>query len=108
MAISFMIGIMEYKKSDPLFAISVASQLVHLHPRTLMLYEKAGLVSPFRTKTERRRYSQADIEKIKFIHYLTKQKRVNLAGIRLLFEIIDLAQKHNLNVSSQLFPDFKS
>ncbi len=98
---------MQYKKDDPLFTISVASQLVCLHPRTLMLYEKAGLVLPFRTKTDRRRYSQADIEKIKFIHYFTDEKRVNLAGIRVLFRVMELAKKSNLDIASQLFSDFK-
>lgn len=102
-----MIRVMQYKKSDPLFTISVAAQLAKLHPRTLMLYEKAGLIKPFRTKTGRRRYSQANIDKIKFIHFLTQEKRVNLAGIKLIFEIIKLAEKHKLKLKPKLFPDFK-
>ncbi len=99
---------MKYNKSDPLFTISVASQLVNLHPRTLMLYEKTGLISPFRTKTDRRRYSQADIDRIKFIHYLTQKKRVNLAGIRLIFEIMKLVGRYNSKIKSKLFSDFGS
>jgi len=73
-----------------------------------MLYEKAGLITPFRTKTGRRRYSQADIDKIKFIHYLTQKKRANLAGIKLIFEIMKLVGKYNLKIKSKLFPDFES
>lgn len=98
---------MEYKNTDPLFTTSVTSNLVKLHPRTLMLYEKAGLIKPFRTKTDRRRYSKEDIEQIKFIHYLTEVKKINLNGIRLLFEIINFAEKHNLKIKSIFFPDFK-
>lgn len=97
-----------YRKSDPLFAISVASQLTKLHPRTLMLYEKAGLIKPFRTKTDRRRYSQADIDKIRFIHYLTGKKRANLAGIKVIFNILKLAGKYNQKIISKLFPDFEA
>jgi len=100
---------MKYDKKDPLFTISVASQLVNLHPRTLMLYEKADLIRPFRTETGRRRYSQADIEKIKFIHYLTQKKRVNLAGIKLVFTIMKIVGKKSSSIiKSELFSDFKS
>ena len=66
-----MIRTMRYQKSAPLFTISVAAQLSKLHPRTLMLYEKAGLIKPFRTKTDRRRYSQGDLDKIR----MTFEKR---------------------------------
>lgn len=100
---------MKYQDSDPLFTISVAGQLTNLHPRTLMLYEKAGLVKPFRTKTDRRRYSQADLDKIKFIHYLTQEKRVNLAGIKLLFEILKLTGKSQASkIKAKLFSDFEA
>lgn len=99
---------MEYKKTDPLFTISVASQLVNLHPRTLMLYEKAGLISPFRTKTGRRRYSQANIDKINFIHYLTQKKRVNLAGVKLILEFIKFGKKQKFDLKKAFFPDFKT
>jgi MerR family transcriptional regulator/heat shock protein HspR len=100
--------VMKYQDSDPLFTISVAGQLTNLHPRTLMLYEKAGLVKPFRTKTDRRHYSQANLDKIKFIHYLTQEKRVNLAGIKILFKILKLAGKRASKIKSELFSDFEA
>lgn len=99
---------MKYERGQPLFTISVASQLVNLHPRTLMLYEKAGLMKPSRTPTGRRRYSQADIEEIKFLHYLTQTKRINLAGIRLLFKALELAGKNSQRIKNQLFADFSA
>lgn len=98
---------MKYNKVDPLFTISVASQLVGLHPRTLMLYEKTSLVNPFRTKTGRRRYSQANLEKIKFIHYLTQKERVNLAGVKLILKFIKFGKKHKLDLKKAFFPDFR-
>lgn len=98
---------MKYNLSDPLFTLSVASQLVKLHPRTLMLYEKAELLKPFRTPKGHRRYSQADIERIKFVHYLTKNKRVNLAGIKLVLEVIRAVKKYNPKIIFLLFPDFQ-
>ena len=75
----------------PLYTISVASEILETHPRTLMLYEDVGLVLPFRTSTNRRRYSQRDIRKLQVIQHLTREKGVNLAGVRhilSLFEVI--------------------
>ncbi len=56
----------------PLYTISVASEILETHPRTLMLYEDVGLIQPFRTSTNRRRYSQRDIRKLQVIQYLTR------------------------------------
>src|SRR5207253_10085114 len=75
----------------PLYTISGASEVRATHPRTLMLYEDVGLVQPFRTSTNRRRYSQRDIRKLQVIQHLTREKGVNLAGVRhilSLFEVI--------------------
>jgi len=99
---------MKYKNSSPLFTLSVAAELVKLHPRTLMLYEKNGLIKPFRTKTNRRRYSQKEIGKIKFIHFLTKEKGTNLAGVRLVFEILEKLGKKGPKERAKLFPNFQS
>lgn len=98
---------MEYPKERPLFTISIAAQMVDLHPRTLMIYEKNKLLKPFRTKTNRRRYSQNDLERIKFIQHLTQEKGVNLAGIRLIFNFIKFGNKHKLDLKQIFFPDFK-
>ncbi|MFC1727796.1 MerR family transcriptional regulator [Patescibacteria group bacterium] len=95
------------RKSDPLFTISVASELAKLHPRTLMLYEKNGLIKPHRTPTGRRRYSQKDLEAIKFVHYLTRQKSVNLAGIRVIFSVLKETGKTSLKIMNKIFPDYK-
>lgn len=78
---------MEIKKDTPLYGISVAAKLVGVHPRTLRLYEEAGLICPARTKGNTRLYSGEDIERLRYICYLTREKGVNLAGVKLLLEL---------------------
>jgi MerR family transcriptional regulator/heat shock protein HspR len=69
------------------YVISVAATLVAAHPRTLRIYEDEGLVCPARTPTNIRLYSDEDIRRITWIRHLTRERGVNLAGIRLLFEL---------------------
>jgi len=71
----------------PCFVISVAASLVHAHPRTLRIYEDEGLLAPARTPTNIRLYSENDIRRILWIRRLTQERGVNLAGVRLLFEL---------------------
>jgi MerR family transcriptional regulator/heat shock protein HspR len=71
----------------PLYTISIASEILQTHPRTLMLYEDVGLISPFRTSTNRRRYSQRDLRKLQVIQYLTREKAVNLAGVSFILDL---------------------
>jgi MerR family transcriptional regulator/heat shock protein HspR len=67
--------------------ISVAAGMVHAHPRTLRIYEDEGLLAPARTPTNIRLYSENDIRRILWIRRLTQERGVNLAGVRLLFEL---------------------
>jgi MerR family transcriptional regulator/heat shock protein HspR len=71
----------------PVYVISVAASIVAAHPRTLRIYEEEGLVCPARTATNIRLYSDEDIRRITWIRHLTRERGVNLAGIRLLFEL---------------------
>ena len=71
----------------PCFVISVAASLVQAHPRTLWIYEDEGLLAPARTPTNIRLYSENDIRRILWIRRLTQERGVNLAGVRLLFEL---------------------
>src|SRR5256885_7911749 len=64
----------------PLYTISVASEILETHPRTLMMYEDLCLIEPYRTATNRRRYSQRNVRKLQVIQQLTREKGVNLAG----------------------------
>ncbi len=94
--------------TKPLYTLSIAAELLGVHQRTLMLYEAEEILAPFRTDTNRRRYSQADIEKLKFVRYLTQALGINLAGVRHIFRILSSygnEQDQNL-VISEWFPDY--
>ena len=80
-------GRVERDPRRPVYVISVAAMLVAAHPRTLRIYEDEGLVCPARTPTNIRLYSDEDIRRITWIRHLTRERGVNLAGIRLLFEL---------------------
>ncbi|HEY4584097.1 MAG TPA: MerR family transcriptional regulator [Acidimicrobiia bacterium] len=63
------------------FVISVAAELAGMHPQTLRIYERKGLIDPFRTPGGTRRYSREDIERLQLIQELTSQG-LNLEGVR--------------------------
>ena len=77
----------ERDPSRPVFVISVAASLVRVHPRTLRIYEDEGLLCPARTRTNIRLYSEDDIRRVLWIRHLTQERGVNLAGVRILFEL---------------------
>lgn len=72
---------MSDKPTNALFVISVAAELSGLHPQTLRIYERRGLVEPHRTPGGTRRYSQADLERLELIQTLTEQG-LNLEGVK--------------------------
>ena len=71
----------------PVYVISVAASILRVHPRTLRIYEGEGLVCPARTPTNIRLYSEQDIRRVLWIRHLTQNLGVNLAGVRILFEL---------------------
>jgi MerR family transcriptional regulator/heat shock protein HspR len=79
-------GLRQITPERPIFTLSVAADLLGLHPRTLRIYEEKGLVIPARTDGNRRRYSQVDIEKFQAIRLLTSGG-VNLEGVRIILEM---------------------
>src|SRR5512142_1607514 len=78
---------LEPDPSRPVYVISVAAGIRSVHPRTLRIYEDGGLLCPARTPTNIRLYSENDIRRILWIRHLTQDRGVNLAGIRILFEL---------------------
>lgn len=78
------------QRDKPLYVISVAAELVDMHPQTLRLYERKGLIEPSRSAGKTRLYSQNDIEQLREIKRLTQELGVNLAGVE---EIIRLRQR---------------
>src|SRR5205823_12514201 len=69
-----------HEEDRPRYVISVAAQILGVHPQTLRLYEREGLVEPKRTGGKIRLYSERDIEKIRCVMRLTNDLGVNLAG----------------------------
>jgi MerR family transcriptional regulator, heat shock protein HspR len=65
----------------PRYMISVAAELVGMHPQTLRIYEAKGLVTPQRTAGNTRLYSEADLERLRLINRLTTELGLNLAGV---------------------------
>ncbi len=65
------------------YIISVAAELAGVHPQTLRMYERRGLLRPKRTSGNTRRYSERDIERIRTIQQLTQQEGISLTGVRL-------------------------
>jgi MerR family transcriptional regulator/heat shock protein HspR len=71
---------MKYDDDSPVFLISVAAELAGMHPQTLRMYERRGLVHPGRTAKNTRRYSRHDVERLQRIQRLT-ETGLNLAGV---------------------------
>ena len=73
----------------PRYMISVAAELVGMHPQTLRLYEQKGLVRPKRTAGNTRLYSDRDVERLRLIQRLTTELGLNLAGVERVLHLQD-------------------
>jgi MerR family transcriptional regulator/heat shock protein HspR len=73
----------------PRYMISVAAELVGMHPQTLRIYEAKGLVRPRRTAGNTRLYSDMDVERLRAIQKLTTQLGLNLAGVETVLRLED-------------------
>ena len=82
----------------PIYMISVAADLVGMHPQTLRLYENKGLVRPKRTPGGTRLYSEADVERLRIIQRLTTELGLNLAGVELVLRLEDELRKAHAQI----------
>ena len=73
-------------RRQAVFVISVAAELAGVHPQTLRIYERKGLLEPARTGGGNRRYSEEDIEQLRRIQMLTNEG-LNLAGVKRVIEL---------------------
>ncbi len=73
--------------TKPVYTMSVTAENCGIHPQTLRFYERQKLVVPYRTESGQRMYSQKDWDDIKEIRELTREKGVNLAGVRIILEL---------------------
>src|ERR671931_1865232 len=77
----------------PRYMISIAAELVGMHPQTLRIYESKGLIRPKRTAGNTRLYSEADVERLRLIQRLTTDLGLNLAGVEQVLKLEDELQR---------------
>jgi MerR family transcriptional regulator/heat shock protein HspR len=82
----------------PLYMISVAAELVGMHPQTLRMYEAKGLVRPARTPGGTRLYSESDLERLRLIQRLTTELGLNLAGVEHVLRLEDELRRLRLRM----------
>ncbi len=81
---------MDYRDPrEPVYMISIAAQLTGLHPQTVRLYERLGLVSPRRVNNKNRLYSETDIQRLLQIRRFTQEMGVNLAGVEIILGLLE-------------------
>ncbi|MFN4032432.1 MAG: heat shock protein transcriptional repressor HspR [Fimbriimonadales bacterium] len=80
---------------EPVYLISVAARMCGLHPQTLRLYERLGLIQPHREGNSKRLYSEADIARLRRIQRLTQQLGVNLAGVEIILRLLERIEQMN-------------
>lgn len=86
------------EKVQAVFVISVAAELAGMHPQTLRIYERKGLIDPYRTPGGTRRYSREDIERLTLIQSLTSQG-LNLEGVKQVLDLQTEVQKLRADVA---------
>jgi MerR family transcriptional regulator/heat shock protein HspR len=77
------------ERDRPRYMISVAAELVGMHPQTLRIYESKGLLRPKRTPGGTRLYSDGDVERLRLIQQLTTELGLNLAGVERVLHLED-------------------
>ena len=83
-------------KIDPqmaLYPIGSVARMLGCTPQVLRVYEKNRLIHPSRTDGQRRLYSQTDVERLEFVHYLAQVEKVNFAGIRVILDLVPHLEK---------------
>ncbi len=78
----------EENKKTPLFTISTAAELLGISIHTLRMYERNGLIVPFKKDTNQRRYSRADIERIECIRKAINKEKISIEGIKKMLSLI--------------------
>jgi MerR family transcriptional regulator/heat shock protein HspR len=83
----------EQPEDRAVYIISVAAELAGVHPQTLRIYERKGLLRPARTPGNTRRYSERDIARLQMIQKLTQEQGLNLAGVKMIVEMEDQIER---------------
>jgi MerR family transcriptional regulator/heat shock protein HspR len=75
-------------RNQPVYMISIVAKMLNVHPQTLRLYEREGLISPSRSKRSRL-YSEEDVERLSMILRLTRELGVNRSGVEIILRLRD-------------------
>ncbi len=89
------------ERQRPVYHISIVAEIVATHPQTLRTYERMGLVSPQRTRNNVRLYSEDDVEQVRRIQHLTQELGVNLAGVEVVFKLLQEIEKMRQEIEAQ-------
>ena len=89
----------DHGKKPKYYSISVVAQTYDIHPQTLRLYEREGLLSPARTEGNTRLYSEEDIKRLEGILNLTREMGVNLAGVSIVLQMREQIEKMQQDVN---------
>ena len=79
-------------EDEPVYMIGVAARLCRLHPQTLRMYERLGLIQPARIGSKNRMYSENDLDRLRQIQRLTQDMGVNLAGVEVILGLLERMQ----------------
>lgn len=81
------------RQRPELFLISMAAEMLDMHPQTLRKYERLGLVRPHRTLGSMRVYTQSELDRLRLIKTLVEDAGINLAGVQRLLSIAEVAER---------------
>ena len=92
------------RKSKGAYMISAVAEMYEIHPQTLRLYEREGLLQPSRTVGNTRLYTDEDLERLEFILNLARELGVNIAGIAIILQMRERMEE--MNRQMQDFVDY--
>ncbi len=92
------------RKSKGAYMISAVAEMYEIHPQTLRLYEREGLLKPSRTDGNTRMYTDEDLERLEFILNLARDLGVNMAGIAIILQMRERMEE--MNHQMQSFVDY--
>jgi len=92
------------RRSKGAYMISAVAEMYGIHPQTLRLYEREGLLKPSRTEGNTRLYTDEDLERLEFILNLTRDMGVNIAGIAIILQMRERMEE--MNRQMQGFVDY--
>jgi MerR family transcriptional regulator/heat shock protein HspR len=88
------------RKSKGAYMISAVAEMYAIHPQTLRLYEREGLLKPSRTEGNTRLYTEEDLERLEFILNLARDLGVNIAGIAIVLQMRERMEEMNRQMQS--------